>query len=303
MDVRNRRILLIGDSHSAGTSTPGGRLAAELQSRGAANVRVDARKGRSAVSLWKEAGVAQAMAANVDWKPDIVVVMLGTNDATLTGVKADEAAFRRIVAAFPSTVALVAIGPPTFPTRPDLERGAVNVYATLARVFGPGSVIDARPLGATDTGYHFTSTAAKPFALALADALTGAAKAPGAAPGLAPGPAPAESPPAGQDKPAADHRGRWIVGGLVAVALGAAVVMLVSRRRRLGYIGRERIPGGLAPGGACPPSVNRRELAMGLKVEREHTDDPAVAREIACDHLTEDPRYYTKLKAIEQPTR
>jgi hypothetical protein len=27
----------------------------------------------------------------------------------------------------------------------------------------------------------------------------------------------------------------------------------------------------------------------------EHTDDEEIAREIAMDHLTEDPKYYTKL--------
>jgi 8-oxo-dGTP pyrophosphatase MutT (NUDIX family)/cell division septation protein DedD len=39
------------------------------------------------------------------------------------------------------------------------------------------------------------------------------------------------------------------------------------------------------------------ELSRGIEVEREHTDDPKVARKIALDHLREDPEYYTKLKA------
>jgi hypothetical protein len=39
-----------------------------------------------------------------------------------------------------------------------------------------------------------------------------------------------------------------------------------------------------------------RQLRMGVQVEREHTDDPDIAREIAMDHLVEDPRYYTKLR-------
>jgi hypothetical protein len=37
------------------------------------------------------------------------------------------------------------------------------------------------------------------------------------------------------------------------------------------------------------------QLQAGIKVEMEHTDNPAVARKIACDHLSEDPEYYTKL--------
>lgn len=44
----------------------------------------------------------------------------------------------------------------------------------------------------------------------------------------------------------------------------------------------------------------KRELALGMKVELEHTPETAVAREIAMDHLYEDPKYYTKLKRIEK---
>lgn len=39
------------------------------------------------------------------------------------------------------------------------------------------------------------------------------------------------------------------------------------------------------------------EVSMGVKVELEHTSDVNVAHEIVHDHLTEDPKYYTKLKA------
>jgi Fe-Mn family superoxide dismutase len=37
------------------------------------------------------------------------------------------------------------------------------------------------------------------------------------------------------------------------------------------------------------------ELAKGIETEMEHTDDGKIAKEIAMDHLTEDPKYYTKL--------
>jgi hypothetical protein len=63
---------------------------------------------------------------------------------------------------------------------------------------------------------------------------------------------------------------------------------------------RELIPGGLAPGGRCPRNVLKSELKKGVKVEMEHTRSRRVAREIACDHLTEDRRYYTKLAKIER---
>ncbi len=43
-----------------------------------------------------------------------------------------------------------------------------------------------------------------------------------------------------------------------------------------------------------------QQLVKGIKVEMEHTDDIEIAKEIAMDHLAEDPNYYTKLKRIEE---
>ncbi len=43
----------------------------------------------------------------------------------------------------------------------------------------------------------------------------------------------------------------------------------------------------------------KSELMLGIETEKEHTDNPEIARAIALDHLFEDPRYYTKLKKME----
>lgn len=43
----------------------------------------------------------------------------------------------------------------------------------------------------------------------------------------------------------------------------------------------------------------QNQLKDGIKVEMEHTSDISKCREIAMDHLTEDPNYYIKLKGIE----
>ncbi len=43
----------------------------------------------------------------------------------------------------------------------------------------------------------------------------------------------------------------------------------------------------------------KKQLEAGIKVEMEHTDSEVKAKEIAMDHLWEDPRYYVKLKKIE----
>lgn len=45
---------------------------------------------------------------------------------------------------------------------------------------------------------------------------------------------------------------------------------------------------------------DRRQLRMGQKVEMEHTDDPKIAKEIARDHLSEDPKYYDHLEEMER---
>lgn len=60
----------------------------------------------------------------------------------------------------------------------------------------------------------------------------------------------------------------------------------------------DQIPGGQADD-KTPKDFEPRALQQGIKVEMEHTDTSEVAREIAMDHLEEDPDYYGKLQLIE----
>ena len=46
--------------------------------------------------------------------------------------------------------------------------------------------------------------------------------------------------------------------------------------------------------------IAKSQLRAGEKVEMEHTKDRSKARDIAFDHLKEDPSYYTKLKKVEK---
>lgn len=60
----------------------------------------------------------------------------------------------------------------------------------------------------------------------------------------------------------------------------------------------ERIQGGI--GDKRPDSdFDPHCLKQGIEIEMEHTTDREVAKEIAKDHLTEDPDYYKKLATIE----
>lgn len=65
---------------------------------------------------------------------------------------------------------------------------------------------------------------------------------------------------------------------------------------------KDKIPGGLGDE-KNPSDFDPKQIAKGIKVELEHTDDEDLAREIAMDHLTEDPAYYDKLETIEKHSR
>ncbi len=62
---------------------------------------------------------------------------------------------------------------------------------------------------------------------------------------------------------------------------------------------RDRIPGGKADK-RKPGDFDQKQLEMGIRVEREHTKDDNLAREIAMDHLEEDPLYYSHLIKMEK---
>ncbi len=62
---------------------------------------------------------------------------------------------------------------------------------------------------------------------------------------------------------------------------------------------KDHLPGGLADK-KQPSDFPTGALRQGKKVESEHTSNRAVATEIAMDHLTEDPKYYGKLKLVEK---
>lgn len=49
-----------------------------------------------------------------------------------------------------------------------------------------------------------------------------------------------------------------------------------------------------------PLNQIKKSLKQGMEVEKEHTKKKMVAREIALDHIGEDPKYYDKLKKIEK---
>jgi hypothetical protein len=60
---------------------------------------------------------------------------------------------------------------------------------------------------------------------------------------------------------------------------------------------RSVVAGGKTKG--AKEKVDPKELASGIEVEAEHTENKALREKIARDHLAEDPLYYTHLKEME----
>jgi hypothetical protein len=61
---------------------------------------------------------------------------------------------------------------------------------------------------------------------------------------------------------------------------------------------RNRLKGGLGDK-AKASDFDKAQVEKGIEVELEHTNNREEALEIVLDHLTEDPKYYTKLAKIE----
>lgn len=65
-----------------------------------------------------------------------------------------------------------------------------------------------------------------------------------------------------------------------------------------------KIRGGMAERlGVTSRDVSSSELRRGQKHELEHTDDPKLAKQIALDHLAEDPHYYAHITAMEKAVK
>ena len=62
---------------------------------------------------------------------------------------------------------------------------------------------------------------------------------------------------------------------------------------------KDVLPGGLADH-IQAKYFNTRALRKGVGVEKEHTNNGVIQKEIAKDHLAEDPKYYDKLEVMEK---
>jgi lysophospholipase L1-like esterase len=324
----NKQVLIVGDSLSDGTSaqpgtygvpptpprTPGQLLAQALEQQGAKPVRIQARGGRSASYFVVHENGLQILAGEVaNYRPDVAVIILGTNDMML-----DEAptrtAFAKMKRIFDDAkIPVYHVGPPAFD--PSLQSHYAATlganYNTLAEMvvhvgrdlFG-SRFIDARPMtsdiltaaqGRSSGLVHFAMSGAQRWATrmsaALTDALAGTQRS---------------VTPLG--KVARMAGGFVVVAGLATVGLlayGAVLhptTPLVGRKKRYVYCGTFR--------------VSADEIRKGIEVEQEHTKHivdkrraRVIARRIACDHVAPEPvgedipDYYTRLAKMEREAK
>lgn len=188
-----KRVLIFGDSLShhgrddappvyevgAGSkptpSVPGDVLAHALAAQGAV-VRIDARVGRSAWNFYRREPWQDLLSADLAWRPDVVIVKLGTNDLGL-GEKATLEKMTALRDAFSPGSTVIAVGPPSFASA-TRKVDSAPVVRIMESVFGPG-FIDARPLtadlevvGRARDGVHFASSGATLYATRLETALS-----------------------------------------------------------------------------------------------------------------------------------
>jgi hypothetical protein len=77
-----------------------------------------------------------------------------------------------------------------------------------------------------------------------------------------------------------------------------ALVEYKDKKKKKEASDAEHLVGGRADG-LPDQAVDRRQLRMGVREEREHTSVPSTRKEIAKDHLVNIPDYYTRLKRME----
>lgn len=166
-DVSGKRVFILGDSLSSGSSSPGGVLARELTLAGA-KVQINAKVGRSAWNFYGREDAAGQLADALAFGPDLVIVELGTNDIGL-GMAADRVRMIQIRDAMATKGAKVwGIGPPAFDRTGSAQLDVDLVTAMMGDVFSPRflnwqaltSDMTTSPMRTSD-GVHFTAQGAE----------------------------------------------------------------------------------------------------------------------------------------------
>jgi hypothetical protein len=94
--------------------------------------------------------------------------------------------------------------------------------------------------------------------------------------------------------------GMWVPTGAVVLSADAGFKFYEGLgMQKVAFKNEDIISGGLADKKKAS-DFDPKALKKGTKAEKEHTNSPALAKEIASDHLTEDSKYYEKLQEMEK---
>lgn len=141
MNVGGKRVFVIGDSHCSMLGRP---LKAKLKAAGAKSVRINWKGGRSIHSYYKQGGNWRNRWEIKHHKPDVVLVILGTNHSGVP-TKIQTRLFNRLRNIFQAAEAEVwAVGPPQMPRRYRSEMA--RTVGIMKGVFGLNRFLDLRPL-------------------------------------------------------------------------------------------------------------------------------------------------------------
>jgi lysophospholipase L1-like esterase len=159
------KVLIVGDSQAAGA--PGATLERLLAGAGA-QVRRIAHEGHGAYD-WLRMHWDEYLGA-LQWKPDKVVLVFGSNDLASSNLERAMRAFK----SSPSNVYYA--GPPRYDQRPDLQERAASIRALAQSVFGSRH-LDAWPhtgrsVPRAGDGAHFTAAGGRMWGEAMARQLS-----------------------------------------------------------------------------------------------------------------------------------
>jgi hypothetical protein len=98
----------------------------------------------------------------------------------------------------------------------------------------------------------------------------------------------------------ASVNGLWVPTGPIILSADAGFKFYEGLgMQKVAFKNEDIVSGGLADKKKAS-DFDPKSLKKGTKVEKEHTNSSALAKEIASDHLTEDAKYYDKLQQMEK---
>ena len=167
MNFKDKSVLIIGDSLSDGSHTPGAYLMDHMVKGGASTVIIDAKRGRSTNSFFRFEKGQERLEGYRKMNWDLVIIFLGTNS---TNTKAQW----RELATWPEPTKVVCFSPPSLTGEYAKQVAEDHVVARQKRYFPRWVDLTSLDQGAqrSPDNVHFTRKGAATLARTLYDLLS-----------------------------------------------------------------------------------------------------------------------------------